>query len=120
MSHVPKQKISNTIGYGNKKSNVQCIGVPAVATRESDIRLIFTKRFNNLIQIQIKRFNSLNHFDGGGQFTFQTRTCGRHTNNEFCYGVFEVAGRYIRFFSISNVNFYCDINKLIILISDPY
>jgi hypothetical protein len=39
---------------------------------------------------------------------------------EFCYGVFRVPERYLRFPLISAVDFYYVINKLIILISDPH
>jgi hypothetical protein len=37
---------------------------------------------------------------------------------EFCYGIFEVPKRYVRFSLISTVDFYYIINKLKILIHD--
>jgi hypothetical protein len=39
---------------------------------------------------------------------------------EFCYGIFRVTMRYLRFSLILIINFYYIINKIINLISDLY
>jgi hypothetical protein len=39
---------------------------------------------------------------------------------EFCYGVFSVTEKYLKFSLISTVDFYYVIDKLIILVPDPH